>query len=897
MKKKSTVFVLIVFGLTINFAMTAQQHRVNRLSVVQPSDNLVDIGIDNKSVPDTYISKDIIMKKARQVVNEGDKVLIYADYKYDRYGNISQKTRYSYDSMNRQTEVARYIPNNYSYNWMSGREPWICSYKLIKEYTTAGYTKHYELYNLDMTTGVLRGSSKYIREFKDIKSLENFDTMYESYLWNDTINNWKPDTKYTCDYVLNGTGLSEEDFYWNWDIASNSWVKDLTYKYTYNYTFQNNLWYMTDYKYFELINNVLVCSSQTITSTNYTTKNTQSQVTQVLVNGVMTNSERILYSYNNNKLSLIETSKWIDNQWKLSNENLYEYSLPDSIRTQTVYRTPVYYQYYNLTLPSLCPGQTLYPISKYITKMNTKSGLSELSYNYTWDKTLCNWKPASSRTLTTFDASGTKTLMRTYCPSYSSTDWQGCQFSTYSYNAKEKVSTIETTTDGLATKTKSEYVYLADTILYKINFYITEDKNGDGVVDTGWVYDGKLINDVKFAKKFDSDSVFLVNNTAGLLQLYNLENVKKIKIDGVLGCEDLRFIAQLSKDSLSLADLSDASIEGDTLKNECFGNIGLNTLILPKSLVGIEQGAVLNEYIENERNVLTNLVIYPNLKYFAKYGIQAMSLKNITVSSKYFNNVFEFEQNIKGINDVYKTSLESVTFNDVTGKIADAICYNMPYLKSVVIQDGVSEIGNNAFKSCGMLSSIQFPSTSLRKIGYNAFWGCNELNSLIIPEGTNSIDYGAFWGCSGVTSIVMPSTLSTIGQNAFWGCSTVNSMKVSAAIPPVLGNNSLLGIPRDINLVVPAEGLNIYKVSPQWKEFYNMNTDVISNKQASILIFGSNHQLNLQNIPENSTVQVFNLAGIKLIELNNPAVNTSLNIDKGIYLVKIGTMRYKTIIE
>ena len=62
-------------------------------------------------------------------------------------------------------------------------------------------------------------------------------------------------------------------------------------------------------------------------------------------------------------------------------------------------------------------------------------------------------------------------------------------------------------------------------------------------------------------------------------------------------------------------------------------------------------------------------------------------------------------------------------------------------------------------------------------------------------------------------------------------------------------------------------------------------------------IFGSNHQLNLQNIPENSTVQVFNLAGIKLIELNNPAVNTSLNIDKGIYLVKIGTMRYKTIIE
>lgn len=908
MKKMFTINALIAITLALSLTVSARQNRPSRVHLpIEDRSNECMITheetIGMKVEPTTL--GNIALRSTQTVNDAGDKILVFADYTYDSDSHMTQKNEYTFDSMNRQTSMVTYIRNDYSQDWMWDREDMICSYKMERTLSTAGYATYYESYDLDWSTGKLKGTSKYFREFNDRPGVENFITMTEYLVWNDSTDNWVEDYKYNYEYEFSGNEMFLLGYTWSWDESTKTWTKSTTNKYTVKYVFQNNYWFETESKDYSLINDVWVCEWEYTAVPNISTKSNQSEIYKTYVNDQLVNDEKYVYTYTaTGRNSLTEYYRWKDNAWGLLNKYVYEYSTPDSVVSQTNYRTPAYYQYYGYTQPNLCIGQTLYPYQKYISKSNP-AVFTEMSYVYNWDNTTCNWEPGGSKIIYTLDASGKNPLTLTQCTNYTTTDWINCELTTYSYYPNGKVKETILSTDGYPEQQKSVYAYLADSLLTRIDYYIGEDYNSDGLIsEWEWVGNGYKEYLLKYNRAFDTDSVHITVQKPGMLALYNLEKVSQLKVTGPIRCEDLKYIAELSWNSLLTADLSDATIEGDTLYEDCFGKIGLNTLILPKNLLAIGSSAIYNsnydDYYEGYENGdfnLTTLIIYPSVEFIAKGGIQAMQLKNITIKSDLLQSAFDYDINIPGIIDVYKTTLKSVTFNDLSGKIKDAVCYNMPYLKSVTVLDGVSEIGNNAFKSCGMLSSIQLPPTTLRKIGYNAFWGCNELTSLAIPEGTTSIDYSAFWGCSGVTSINMPSTLSYIAQNAFWGCSAVSNMNVVASVPPALGNNALIGIPRSASLVVPPSGFEAYKSAPQWKEFYIVKSGLTVNDPNSILLLGTNNQLQLQNIPENSSVQVFNMAGVKLIDLSNPGTNITLDLAEGLYLVKIGDLRFKTVVQ
>ena len=61
----------------------------------------------------------------------------------------------------------------------------------------------------------------------------------------------------------------------------------------------------------------------------------------------------------------------------------------------------------------------------------------------------------------------------------------------------------------------------------------------------------------------------------------------------------------------------------------------------------------------------------------------------------------------------------------------------------VIIQEGVTSIGNKAFKDCYILSKIEMPET-LEKIGNEAFWRCPELVSITLPASLSYIGGNAF---------------------------------------------------------------------------------------------------------------------------------------------------------
>ena len=95
-------------------------------------------------------------------------------------------------------------------------------------------------------------------------------------------------------------------------------------------------------------------------------------------------------------------------------------------------------------------------------------------------------------------------------------------------------------------------------------------------------------------------------------------------------------------------------------------------------------------------------------------------------------------------------------------------------IKSVIIQNNVTTIGDYAFYGCKSLTSVSI-SDSVTSIGYDAFCGCTGLTSITIPDSVTSIEFAAFEGCTNLTSITFSDSTTYIGIGAFYNSAWYNN--------------------------------------------------------------------------------------------------------------------------
>ena len=133
------------------------------------------------------------------------------------------------------------------------------------------------------------------------------------------------------------------------------------------------------------------------------------------------------------------------------------------------------------------------------------------------------------------------------------------------------------------------------------------------------------------------------------------------------------------------------------------------------------------------------------------------------------------------------TALTAVIIPDTVTTIGNYAFYNCYGLTSVLIPNSVTTIGNSAFSGCTGLTSVEIPS-SVTTIGDGAFRYCSKLTSVTIPDGVTTIGSYAFSGCSGLTSVEIPSSVTTIGSDAFSGCTGLTSVTIPDGVTTIDSN-------------------------------------------------------------------------------------------------------------
>ena len=82
------------------------------------------------------------------------------------------------------------------------------------------------------------------------------------------------------------------------------------------------------------------------------------------------------------------------------------------------------------------------------------------------------------------------------------------------------------------------------------------------------------------------------------------------------------------------------------------------------------------------------------------------------------------------------------------------------------------------YQSCGSIKAVVIES-GVTTIGDSAFYGCSSLSSITIPESVTAIGSSAFYGCRSLTSITIPESVTAIGDRAFSGCSSLTDVSIT----------------------------------------------------------------------------------------------------------------------
>ena len=207
----------------------------------------------------------------------------------------------------------------------------------------------------------------------------------------------------------------------------------------------------------------------------------------------------------------------------------------------------------------------------------------------------------------------------------------------------------------------------------------------------------------------------------------------------------------------------------------------------------------------------------------------------------------------------FQSEIKTVIIGDNVTTIGERAFAACKALQNVTLGSRVQIIEVSAFGTCWALQSITLPA-SVTTIGKHAFLNCRVLQSVSFSDGLTTIGELAFGSCHVLQSITLPASVTTIGEYAFSFCKALQQVTVAWDTPLAVPDNAFNGInTANVPLKVPKGKEAEYQAAPVWKSF----------KINSPPVPGNGGKLTISNITGNG----FTVSWEKATDVETPQKN------------------------
>ena len=241
--------------------------------------------------------------------------------------------------------------------------------------------------------------------------------------------------------------------------------------------------------------------------------------------------------------------------------------------------------------------------------------------------------------------------------------------------------------------------------------------------------------------------------------------------------------------------------------------------------------------------------------------------------------------------DVWETpwngyTITSVVIGNGVTTIGDNAFFACTALASVTIGNSVTSIGTAAFNNCDVLPSITIPN-SVITVGAEAFLNCFALTSVTMGNSVTSIGQDAFFQCSNLTSINIPNSVTSIGERAFFSCRSLTSINIPSGVTTI-EDGVFAFCEKLVSITIPNSVTSIGDGA--FSNCNNLPSITIPNSVTSIGDYAFNNCNNLPSITiPNSVINIGNIAFSNCTALTSIEVedaNPNYSSDNGVLFNK-----------
>ena len=308
------------------------------------------------------------------------------------------------------------------------------------------------------------------------------------------------------------------------------------------------------------------------------------------------------------------------------------------------------------------------------------------------------------------------------------------------------------------------------------------------------------------------------DDVVGYAMFYNMPSLTSISLPkGTTKIGDYAF-GQDRNQNLSLKHI-DLPTGVTEIGRNAFEWTGIETLTVPAGVTRLEQYT-----FSNCRNL--KKVVLPDDITFIGYAAfnDCRAMEDVNIPNKvetidqyafYNNNVrttpIVLPATLKSIGYrafMYNSKVESITFNEGLEAIRSYAFSNCNAVKAISLPESITTLENNVFEGCDSITEFCFPA-NIKKVPDGILYHCDKLQKVVLTEGTTRIGHDAFNSCpqlndinistmntltstgryafanTGFTTMTLPNSITEMDYSAFRECKQLASINVPTLLTTV----------------------------------------------------------------------------------------------------------------